>query len=52
LIFCGIDWAERPHDVVLFDEDGQPVAKRHITDDAAGYKVALTLGQGRWSRTG
>ncbi|WP_406307419.1 IS110 family transposase [Streptomyces sp. NBC_00885] len=43
LIYCGIDWAERAHDVALVDDSGQLLAKRHITDDAAGYKVLLDL---------
>lgn len=36
-IFCGIDWAERHHDVALVDEAGHLVAKRRITDTAQGY---------------
>jgi len=43
LIYCGIDWAERTHDVALVDDSGALVAKRHITDDAAGYKILLEL---------
>jgi transposase len=43
LIYCGIDWAERTHDVALVDDAGALVAKRHITDDAAGYKLLLEL---------
>ncbi|MEU5242506.1 IS110 family transposase [Streptomyces lydicus] len=43
MIYCGIDWAERTHDVALVDDTGQLVAKRHITDDAAGYKILLDL---------
>ncbi|MFF1505770.1 IS110 family transposase [Streptomyces sp. NPDC058316] len=43
LIYCGIDWAERTHDVALVDDSGQLLAKRHITDDAAGYKILLNL---------
>ncbi|MFF7754956.1 IS110 family transposase [Streptomyces sp. NPDC007971] len=43
MIYCGIDWAERTHDVALVDDSGQLLAKRHITDDAAGYKVLLDL---------
>ncbi|MET7439356.1 IS110 family transposase [Streptomyces sp. NPDC005496] len=43
LIYCGIDWAEKTHDVALVDDSGQLVAKRHITDDAAGYKLLLDL---------
>ncbi|WP_406274822.1 IS110 family transposase [Actinacidiphila glaucinigra] len=43
LIYCGIDWAERTHDVALVDDTGQLLAKRHITDDAAGYTLLLEL---------
>ncbi|MEU3934474.1 IS110 family transposase [Streptomyces sp. NPDC029044] len=43
MIYCGIDWAERTHDVALVDDTGQLIAKRHITDDAAGYKILLDL---------
>ncbi|MER7780593.1 IS110 family transposase [Streptomyces sp. NPDC096191] len=43
MIYCGIDWAERHHDVALVDDTGQLLAKRRITDDAAGYKMLLDL---------
>ncbi|MFC9634353.1 IS110 family transposase [Streptomyces mirabilis] len=43
MIYCGIDWAEKTHDVALVDDSGQLLAKRHITDDAAGYKILLDL---------
>ncbi|MFF4410643.1 IS110 family transposase [Streptomyces sp. NPDC001404] len=43
LIYCGIDWAEKTHDVALVDDSGRLLAKRHITDDAAGYKILLNL---------
>ncbi|MFI0765659.1 IS110 family transposase [Streptomyces sp. NPDC021218] len=43
MIYCGIDWAEKTHDVALVDESGQLMAKRHITDDAAGYQLLLEL---------
>ncbi|MFF4354795.1 IS110 family transposase [Streptomyces sp. NPDC001530] len=43
MIYCGIDWAERSHDVALVDDTGTLVAKRHITDDAAGYQLLLEL---------
>ncbi|GEC07084.1 hypothetical protein SSP24_47390 [Streptomyces spinoverrucosus] len=43
MIYCGIDWAERTHDVALVDDTGTLVAKRHITDDVAGYKVLFEL---------
>jgi transposase len=42
-VYCGIDWAERHHDVALVDETGTLLAKRRITDDAAGYRVLLEL---------
>ncbi|MET8137811.1 IS110 family transposase [Streptomyces sp. NPDC005251] len=43
MIYCGVDWAERTHDVALVDDTGELLAKRHITDDAAGYKLLLDL---------
>jgi transposase len=43
LIYCGIDWAEQTHDIALVDDTGALVAKRHITDDAAGYRRLLEL---------
>ncbi|MGH4034868.1 IS110 family transposase [Actinomycetota bacterium Odt1-20B] len=43
MIYCGIDWAERTHDIALVDDSGRLLAKRHITDDAAGYKLLLDL---------
>jgi hypothetical protein len=43
LIYCGIDWAEKTHDVALVDDDGTLLAKRHITDEATGYKILLDL---------
>ncbi|MEU5525283.1 IS110 family transposase [Streptomyces sp. NPDC047860] len=43
MIYCGIDWAENTHDVALVDDSGQLLAKRHITDDAVGYKILLDL---------
>lgn len=43
MIYCGIDWAEKTHDVALVDDAGQLLAKRHITDDAAGYTILLDL---------
>jgi len=35
-VFCGIDWAERHHDVALIDETGQLVARRRIKESAEG----------------
>lgn len=42
-VFCGIDWAESHHDVALVDDTGQLLAKRRISDDAAGYRMLLDL---------
>jgi transposase len=42
-VFCGIDWAEKHHDVALVDEAGTLLAKARITDDAAGYRQLLEL---------
>ncbi|MER6048373.1 IS110 family transposase [Streptomyces sp. NPDC001793] len=43
MIYCGIDWAGRHHDVALVDDSGQLLAKRRIADDAAGYRILLDL---------
>ncbi|MFI8995463.1 IS110 family transposase [Streptomyces sp. NPDC053542] len=43
MLFCGIDWAETHHDASLVDEDGQQLARLHIPDDAAGYRLLLDL---------
>jgi hypothetical protein len=43
VICCGIDWAERHHDVALVDDTGQLLAKRRISDDAAGYRIPLEM---------
>jgi transposase len=42
-VSCGIDWAEDHHDVALVDAGGALVAKRRITDDAAGFELLLQL---------
>jgi transposase len=42
-VFCGIDWAEDHHDVALVDADGTLIAKRRISDDAAGFTLLLEL---------
>lgn len=41
--YCGIDWAENQHDVALVDDYGTVVAKRRISDDAAGFGQLLAL---------
>lgn len=42
-IWCGIDWAERHHDIALVDDNGKLVAKRRIADDAGGFHALLAL---------
>ncbi|GGY10966.1 mini-circle putative transposase for IS117 [Streptomyces minutiscleroticus] len=42
-MFCGIDWAERHHDVAVVDDTGTLLAKARISDDAAGYSKLLDL---------
>jgi hypothetical protein len=43
MIWCGIDWAERHHDVALVDADGKLIAKRRIGDDLSGFTALLEL---------
>jgi transposase len=42
-IYCGIDWAEDHHDIALADREGQLLARRRISDDAAGLAQLLEL---------
>jgi transposase len=42
-VFCGIDWAEDHHDIAVVDRDGQLLARRRISDDAAGLAALLGL---------
>jgi transposase len=42
-VFCGIDWAEDHHDIALVNRDGQLLARRRISDDAAGFAQLLGL---------
>ena len=42
-VFCGIDWAEDHHDIALAGRDGQLLARRRISDDAAGLATLLDL---------
>jgi hypothetical protein len=42
-VSCGIDWAEDHHDIALVDRDGQLLARRRISDDAAGLAALLGL---------
>jgi hypothetical protein len=42
-VYCGIDWAEDHHDIALADRDGKLLARRRISDDAAGLAALLGL---------
>jgi transposase len=42
-VYCGIDWAEDHHDIALADRDGNLLARRRISDDAAGFAALLAL---------
>jgi transposase len=42
-MWCGIDWAERHHDVAIIDDTGRLVAKLRISDDAVGFRQLLDL---------
>lgn len=35
-VYCGIDWAERHHDVALVDQDGNLVAKKRLHETVEG----------------
>lgn len=36
-MYCGIDWAEKHHDIALVDADGKLVAKRRIKETVEGF---------------
>jgi transposase len=42
-ITCGIDWAERHHDVALVDDTGRTVAKQRIDTGLNGFTELLAL---------
>jgi transposase len=42
-VYCGIDWAEDHHDIAVVDRDGRLLARRRISDDAAGLAQLLGL---------
>ena len=42
-VFCGIDWSEEHHDVAVIDAEGKLLARRRISDDAAGFGELLAL---------
>jgi hypothetical protein len=36
VLFVGVDWSERHHDLCLLDQDGQVLAARRVPDGLAG----------------
>jgi hypothetical protein len=36
MLFLGVDWGERHHDLCLLDEGGQVLAARRVADGLAG----------------
>jgi transposase len=42
-VFCGIDWAERHHDVALVDAEGKLVAKKRIHETLEGWQQLVDL---------
>jgi len=42
-LYCGIDWAEDHHDIALVNDDGKLLARRRISDDAAGLAALIGL---------
>jgi Transposase/Transposase IS116/IS110/IS902 family len=42
-LFCGIDWAERHHDVAVIDGAGAVVARGRVGNDAAGFAGLLAI---------
>jgi transposase len=43
VLFVGVDWAERHHDLCLLDQQGAVLAKRRITDGLAGVTKLRAL---------
>jgi hypothetical protein len=43
MLFVGVDWGERHHDLCLLDQDGAVLAARRITDGLAGVGELHTL---------
>ncbi|MGJ6970189.1 IS110 family transposase, partial [Streptosporangium sp. G11] len=42
-VYCGIDWAEKHHDIALVDEAGTVIAQRRITESSQGYQQLLDM---------
>ncbi|MFI1995054.1 IS110 family transposase [Actinoplanes sp. NPDC020271] len=42
-VFCGIDWAEKHHDIALVDDNGTLAAKARITESVEGFQTLLAM---------
>jgi transposase len=42
-MYCGIDWAERHHDIAIVNADGELVAKRRIAETVDGFNQLVAL---------
>jgi hypothetical protein len=42
-VYCGIDWAEKHHDIALVDADGQLVAKQRIKETVEGFAELVAM---------
>lgn len=42
-VYCGIDWAEKHHDIALVDDEGRLVARRRITETVEGFAELVTV---------
>jgi transposase len=42
-LWCGIDWAEKHHDVAVIDDRGSMLISERISDDVAGFDRLVEL---------
>ncbi|MEV4390706.1 IS110 family transposase [Nonomuraea sp. NPDC049607] len=42
-VYCGIDWAEKHHDIALVNETGTMIAQQRIAESPQGYEELLTI---------
>ncbi|AZI66066.1 hypothetical protein EHW12_34135 (plasmid) [Rhodococcus sp. NJ-530] len=43
-LWCGIDWAEKHHDVAVIDDRGSLLISERISDDVAGFDRLVVVG--------
>src|ERR687884_262003 len=42
-MYCGIDWAERHHDIAIVNSNGELVAKRRIAETVYGFNELVAM---------